>query len=69
MSRLPVFPLFGSLVVVIAAIGWLKVPHGFANAQQAIPAQSTNTEETNKGVQILTPHEGVDFTPYTNHLV
>ena len=69
MPRLRLFPLFGSLVVVIAAIGWLTVPHGFANAQQAIPAQSTNTEETNKGVQILTPHEGVDFTPYGNHLV
>ena len=69
MPRLRLFPLFGSLVVVIAAIGWLTVPHGFANAPQAIPAQSTNTEETNKGVQILTPHEGVDFTPYGNHLV
>jgi len=69
MSRFRLFPLFGSFVVVLAAIGWLIVPHGFAYAQQAIPAQSTNSEQPPEAVQILTPHEGVDFTPYTNHLV
>jgi TonB family protein len=37
--------------------------------QQAIPEQSTKTEHPPEGVQILTPHEGVDFASYTNHLV
>jgi TonB family protein len=69
MSRFRLFPLFGSLVVILTPIDWLTVPHGFAYAQQAIPAQSTKTEQPPEAVQILTPHEGVDFTPYTNHLV
>jgi TonB family protein len=69
MPRLRLFPLFGSLVVILTPIDWLTVPHGFACAQQAIPAQSTKTEQAPDAVQILTPHEGVDFTPYTNHLV
>jgi TonB family protein len=29
----------------------------------------TLTEQPPEAVQILTPHEGVDFTPYTNHLL
>jgi TonB family protein len=67
MSRFRLFPLFGSLVVILTPIDWLTVPHGFAYARQAIPEQSTKIEYP--GVQILTPHEGVDFAPYTNHLV
>jgi TonB family protein len=69
MPRLRLFTLLGPHVVLLTAIGSLKVPHGFAYAQQAIPAQSTKTEQPPEAVQILTPHEGVDFTPYGNHLV
>jgi len=69
MSKLRLSSLCGSIVVVLAGMGWLTVPHGFANAQQAIPAQSIETEQLNKAVQILTPHEGVDFGPFLNHLV
>ena len=45
MSRLRLFPLLGPHVVLLTAIGSLIVPHGFAYAQQAIPAQSTKTEQ------------------------
>lgn len=69
MSRLRLFPLLGPHVVFLTAIGSLTVPHGFAHAQQAIRAQSTRTSPPPEPVKILTPHEGVDFTPYTNHLV
>jgi TonB family protein len=69
MSRLTLFPLFGSLVVILTAIGSLTEPHGFAYAQQAIRAQSTEAEQPPEAVKILTPTEGVDFTPYTNHVV
>jgi hypothetical protein len=69
MSRPRLFTLLGPHVVLLTAIGSLTVPHGFAYAQQAIPAPSTKTEQPPEAVQILTPHEGVDFTPYGNHLV
>jgi TonB family protein len=37
--------------------------------RQPTPEQSTKTEYPPEAVQILTPHEGVDFAPYTNHVV
>ena len=40
-----------------------------ARTRQATPEQSTRTEPPPEAVTILTPHEGVDFGPFLNHLV